>query len=432
MTEKKSNILAIKHPELIDEWHPTKNGDLTPFDISSGSHKKVWWQCSINPKHEWQTCVKYRSEGSGCGYCSGKYTTEDNCLATNNPLLASEWHPTKNGKLTPLDVQPFSHSKVWWKCKNDPKHEWSSSVGSRSRGNGCGYCCGKIVSKENSLATINPLLASEWHPSKNGKVTPFDVTANSNKKIWWSCLKDPEHEWETTISSRNKGNGCGYCSGRHVTKENSLLELNPQLASEWHPTKNGKLTPEEITSKSGKKVWWQCPDVKEHEWMSSVANREKGSGCPNCKPTTSIPEKTIFYYLQKIFPDAESGARIESTKKSIDISIPSLKLGVEYDGWYFHQDVERDEDKDKLLDDKGWSLIRVREKGCPVIKNPISIQFQRTDKKEQSLHDSIQFILQTISTGYPLNEMQLKKIYNLSIDLERDKGIIKELMQNAS
>ena len=31
--------------ELIAEFHPTKNGDLVIDNLSSGSHKKFWWQC---------------------------------------------------------------------------------------------------------------------------------------------------------------------------------------------------------------------------------------------------------------------------------------------------------------------------------------------------------------------------------------------------
>ncbi len=38
-----------------------------------------------------------------------------------------------------------------------------------------------------SLAEVNPALAKEWHPTKNGDLTPFDFAAKSNKKVWWKC-----------------------------------------------------------------------------------------------------------------------------------------------------------------------------------------------------------------------------------------------------
>jgi len=32
--------LAETHPEIAKQWHPTLNGDLTPFDFTPGSDKK--------------------------------------------------------------------------------------------------------------------------------------------------------------------------------------------------------------------------------------------------------------------------------------------------------------------------------------------------------------------------------------------------------
>ena len=59
--------LYILKPHLIMEWHPTKNGDLRPRDITPGSGKKVWWLCEEG--HEWQAAIYSRSRGSGCPHC---------------------------------------------------------------------------------------------------------------------------------------------------------------------------------------------------------------------------------------------------------------------------------------------------------------------------------------------------------------------------
>lgn len=86
------------------------------------------------------------------------------------------------------------------------------------------------LSTEYNLQAINPLLAQEWHPAKNGGLTPEDVTFGSNKKVWWQCGKG--HAWQAVVGSRRNGVGCPYCSGRRATKETSLAVKNPQLASE--------------------------------------------------------------------------------------------------------------------------------------------------------------------------------------------------------
>ncbi|TFH13473.1 hypothetical protein E4H04_11890, partial [Candidatus Bathyarchaeota archaeon] len=55
---------------------------------------------------------------------------------------------------------------------------------------------------------------------------------------------------------------------------------DPELAKQWHPTKNEKMTSYDVTPNSGKKVWWICNQG--HEWKATVNNRRNGRGCPGC------------------------------------------------------------------------------------------------------------------------------------------------------
>ena len=259
---------------LAKEWHKSKNGSLTPNDVMPYSHHKVWWICEKG--HEWNAKVAERNRGGDCPYCHGRDVCDDNCLAAINSNLAKEWHPTKNGNLTPKDVRSNSNKKVWWICKK--KHEWSATVQNRNHGTGCPYCRGQAACDDNCLSTLNPELAKEWHPIENGNLTPNNVTLHSNKKVWWVCERN--HEWRATVSSRTYGTGCPYCSGRAACDDNCLSTLNPELAKEWHPTKNKNLTPNDVTQYSNKKVWWICK--RNHEWSATVANRTYGKGCPYC------------------------------------------------------------------------------------------------------------------------------------------------------
>tara|TARA_B100001971_G_scaffold59222_1_gene54265 strand:+ start:906 stop:1187 length:282 start_codon:yes stop_codon:yes gene_type:complete len=74
-------------------------------------------------------------------------------------------------------------------------------------------------------------------------------------------------------------NGCSITdtSRRRV---GSLADRNPELAKEWHPTRNGDLTPDQVTPGSSRKVWWRCS--LGHEWEARVGDRTRGSGCPDC------------------------------------------------------------------------------------------------------------------------------------------------------
>jgi len=132
------------------------------------------------------------------------------------------------------------------------------------------------------------------------------------------------------------------------------------LARQWHPTKNGTLTPDNITPGSGKQVWWKCKDG--HEWRTAVHVRTlQGSGCPVCAGvSTSLFEMRLFSELGTLFPDIKW--RTKSHGFELDLYIPSLALGVEADGSYWHKGkAEKEKQKNFLAAQAGVKLIRLRE-----------------------------------------------------------------------
>ena len=273
--------LAETHPELAKQWHPTKNGELTPRGVTYGSKRKVWWKCEVADDHEWRSKINDRSSGNGCPCCSGHKVVYSNCLATKNSDLAKEWHPTKNNDLTPFDVVAGTGRKVWWKCNIADDHEWQASIDNRTNGTKCPCCSGKKTVSSNSFAILKPDLAAEWHPTNNGDLKPYNFTIKSGKKVWWRCDKADDHEWSAKISDRSNGSDCPYCNGNKVVLSNCLATTHPDLAKEWHPTKNEKLTPSDVTNGSGKKVWWKCNVADDHEWRATIIDRQKGN-CPCC------------------------------------------------------------------------------------------------------------------------------------------------------
>ncbi len=211
---KGQNDLKTLYPEIAEQWHPTLNGSLLPNDVTPGSHRMVWWKCEKG--HEWQSIISNRARlNRSCPYCCNQLLlVGENDLATTNPDLASEWNYDKNKGLTPKDVIAGSHKKVWWKCKKG--HEWTAEIKSRNYGIGCPYCANKKVLKGfNDLATVNPVLASEWNYGKNGSVTPEMVTFGSGKKFWWICKNG--HEYYCSVDARRAGKGCPVCMQRRRT-----------------------------------------------------------------------------------------------------------------------------------------------------------------------------------------------------------------------
>lgn len=153
-----------------------------------------------------------------------------------------------------------------------------------------------------SLAEARPDLATEWNYKKNVDLRPEDVTCKSGKKVWWRLPYDVpmdykieklrgkhfEFEWTSKINNRNHNCDCPFLSGRGVWPGfNDLQTINPELAEQWHPTKNGTLTPSQVTYGSKRKVWWLLlyKDSKtgkyfNFEWEATINGRNSGLDCP--------------------------------------------------------------------------------------------------------------------------------------------------------
>lgn len=294
-----TNCLATVDPLTAAQWHPTKNGERTPRQIVSGSSELIWWKCSNGPDHEWQAAVASRTGGkrAGCPFCANRRLSKTNSLAAVAPRIARQWHPTKNGTLRPTDLVAGTNRFVWWRCNKGPDHVWRQSLAARMAGHNCPFCAGWFVSVTNSLAAVYPSVAAEWHPSRNGELTPNDVVPGSAKRVWWRC--EHGHEWNVGVSARTglmsgggEARGCPVCINRYATPSNSLATTHRELSEQWHQPRNGSLTPHDVVGGARRRVWWQCGSG--HLWQASVTARAtRNTGCPYCSGKLIPSERSL-------------------------------------------------------------------------------------------------------------------------------------------
>ena len=134
--------------------------------------------------------------------------------------------------------------------------------------------------KEYCLKYGREELLREWHPTKNELYSTDTISYGSQKRIWWQCSLG--HEWESPLFSRTcQYHGCPYCAGKKIAEGASFKDKYPELAKEWHKTKNAQLKPEKFHPKSHVSVWWQCEFS--HEWRATIKSRAEGNGCPVCE-----------------------------------------------------------------------------------------------------------------------------------------------------
>lgn len=288
------NDLNSVDPVLASEWDLDKNVGSSPASVLSGSHEKVWWNCSKG--HSWMASLASRSRGSGCPVCANlKVVSGVNDLATTHPWLAKEWNYGRNSGLMPQEVIAGSNKTLWWMCEFG--HEYESSGSKRTSGQSCPVCSNhKVQVGFNDLASQFPEIANTWDRDKNGHLSPTQVTPGSARKFWWVCSLG--HKYQTTPGARVHGIGCSICAGKKVlVGVNDLATTHPLLLAEWNFKKNVDFQPTEVIAGTSKRIWWQCN--LGHEWQTSGNKRVSGQGCPSCATFGFNQSKPgIFYFIE--------------------------------------------------------------------------------------------------------------------------------------
>lgn len=401
--EKKRGLLS-EYPDIASEWHPTKNGSLTAADVTPMSGRKVWWLGKCG--HEWQSTISHRTRGNGCPYCSGKKVLAGyNDLLTVNPTLASEWNYERNGDLMPENLTANNRKKVWWKCSKG--HEWQAKIYHRNNGSGCPVCkserntsfpefaieyyltkCGLEVIhsfKEYGyeLDVFIPILKTAvefdgyfWHKDKVQTDLEKNLLCKKDGIILYrireglSSLNDSSIDYEISKDHKDISQVIGRVVSEivgkyvdvdlkrdaiaienmreYIEKKNSVLSLNPIIASEWNYERNGRLRPEFYASNSCKKVWWKCG--KGHEWQARIENRNRGIGCPYCSGRLAIKGETD---LQTVNPDL---AKEWNFEKNGDLTPADVLPNSEKKVWW------------KCQKGHEWQAIignRSKGQGCP-------------------------------------------------------------------
>ena len=294
-SEKTIEVLC---PELIKYWHSAKNINISPNELSIKSSANIWWKCTKGLDHEWQASPRdlydlcSRNEVI-CPFCANRKVSVTNSLATLYPEIASQWHPTLNGTLTPSKVLPTSSLSVWWKCDKGDDHVWRRLIRHRTHPRSPNedkfpFCVG-ADKKSNSLAVCRPDLAAEWDYERNGDLTPNTISKSSSKKVWWICPRG--HHYQCTVYNRGSthNTNCPICSGRRVI-DSTKLSGHRLLMDFFDPERNVGKDLNKISVMSKKQLYWRCPESlyddskKGHRWKCSVYDMINvyNCECPIC------------------------------------------------------------------------------------------------------------------------------------------------------
>lgn len=300
------------------------------------------------------------------------------------------------------------YTKILHKCKID-QHEWMAIPSNILRGEGCPIC-GRCSTAKSRRKTHEQYVNEVRNINPNIKV--LEQYINNRTPILHQCLID-KYKWSVPPRYIIQGIGCPVCSGRvALNGVSDLYTTQPELASEWNYKLNGNIKPSDVKQGSHLNAWWTCPDCG-NNYQAQIYNRVYGhTGCPECSKInqTSIPELKTYYYIKKYFPDAISGYKDHKHNLTeLDIYIPSLCVGIEYDGQEWHQNINNDIQKDNICKSLNIKLIRIRENKCPKYDGDCIFVFLNRNS-QHALAKSIMNILKMLDVKDP--QVDFKKDHN--------------------
>lgn len=283
-----------------------------------------------------------------CSKCCGSY---ENSFAHHIEVelelkLEDVWDFEKNA-VNPYHISKRGDVEVWIKCQKKDYHgSYKTICRNYVLGLRCPYCnvfASKKVHRNDSFGFYHSIntdsdFKNKYWGEKN-KISPFDISYSSNKKVWIKCQKHNYHdEYLTSCNAFNKNiiknnNPCSYCVKRKIHHLDSFGYKNPKIIKCW--SKDNEFSPFEVAPKRNKKVKFVCDKCK-NTWYSTISHISNGRWCPVCN--SSKGERKIHNFLtlnnikfteQKTF---NSLLGLGNGLLSYDFYLPDYNLLIEYQG----------------------------------------------------------------------------------------------------
>lgn len=281
------NDLRTINPELASQWDHTQNENLSPEDVTANSEQKVGWICPDCGYH-WRAVIASRNNGAGCPRCAKMWRTSlpeqiiyyyiKRCFSDAINSYKTEWLNNRSE----IDVY-ISSLKLG--IEYDGK-EWHKNVEKDIAKDAKIFAHGikMIHVRETGIPELNNDSFCIY-VKQNYKDYMYMESAIKlifdHIQTFYSISCFPDVNLQRDFSQI-------FASYRLKKKESSLAVVCPDLLEEWDYVKNGELNPEQVTPGTDIKAHWRCKKCG-YLWISSIGDRSRGHGCPNCANKVVIP-----------------------------------------------------------------------------------------------------------------------------------------------
>ena len=272
---RRKGSFGSQHPHLAKEWHQLLNGEVTPYDITSGCGDNFYWKCRYG--HVYYTSPHERvKRHAGCPTCRKWLRTSftEQAIAFYLSKITTVVSNFKIGN-SELDVflpdfnAAIEYDGMWWHSFKNKKRVDSKKDK---------YC------RQHGIQLIRVKEADKVDKVENKVIyakrrnTDYRWVINQIAKILGVLPPseiDIEHDTPEILARVNP-----------VQRENSIQEKRPDLIQYWDKESNIPITPDVVAQKSHFLFTWKCPDCG-HQWVDSPLNvTQRKYICPKCRENT--------------------------------------------------------------------------------------------------------------------------------------------------
>lgn len=333
----------LAHPEVAQMWSVYNDDEI--LDKRIGSCEKAWWYCEKYKCHYEKSIYTKINNPEKCSVCNGSTVFSGyNDLETVRPDIAKEWSP--DNAFSPREVKYTSAKKVKWVCQINKNHTWETRISHRTYANsGCPECSMEKFKPPEAprIRDTEDDMLKFFQCSDDGEINPKII---SPTPATWQC--DRNHVWKV---SPRFFKGCPFCKGESIIYNGTTYPL-PKISLTEHPkalalySTDNELPPHLLSYNSKRKVKWECANG--HVWVAYVyavvnSTRKGMHCCPKCANQVSGPEEDLLNTIKKISDSTLMANNREILGgREIDILIPSMNLGVEFNGGIWHSSFKID------------------------------------------------------------------------------------------
>lgn len=238
-----------------------------------------------------------------------------------------------------------SKSKLLFKCNKN--HIYRATWHDFISGTRCSICRG---TPKKTLKEIKKFAKSIGYKLLSKKYN------NCMEKLLWKCTNN--HIIKMRTNDLKTGYRCRKCSiKKYSNKRRNSINLVKQYINKY----NYKLISKKYKNQKTKLIL-KCNN--NHIFNTCWSSFKSGNRCPICAKRQSKGEQEIINYLKSLNIKTQERVKGLIGRKEIDIYLPNYKIGIEYNGLYWHSNKFRDNtythyNKYKLCKEKGIILLQI-------------------------------------------------------------------------